>query len=251
MRKKQKGVVTLLILFMFSGLTACGTGTALQPDPSKTLGDSEIPSAAAAQTYVENDCSLPKRVSYKEYEAFGLQFDEGKNELFFDGELVRYFYDGVELSDGAASVCCEYLNKKGTVDVYTVREPVTNQDGSMNPLGKLTGIERYSQDEFDRRDLSDLYGSSDAVTYATGFYDPTAESFTERFAKYREFGIEYVEAQNASGAGNIYYHGKPVNAFLDIAPDGGTFTFQSADGGEINVKTVYENGKITGVEEVQ
>ena len=252
MRKKRTGFAVLLLISMSCCLTACGTASAnSQSVPGELTNTPETTTAGVAQTYVEQNSAPQKQVSYKEYEAFGLQYDESKDELYFDGELVRYFYDGVDLSDGAASVYCDYLNEKGTVDIYTIREQVVKDDGSEDPFGKLAGIERYSQEEFDNRDLSDFYGPSNAVTYVTGYFDPTAESFTDRFAKYKEFGIEYVEAEDASGAGNIYYNGNLVNNFLDISPNGGTFSFHSADGGKINVQTIYENEKVVGVEEVK
>ena len=64
-------------------------------------------------------------------------------------------------------------------------------------------------------------------------------------------GIEYVESENASGTGNIYYNGKLVKYFLDLSPSGDVFTFQSTDGGSINVQTIYENDKIVGVKEME
>ncbi len=80
--------------------------------------------------------------SYSVYAPYGLHFNEAKNELMFEKELVRYFYDGVDLGDGMAAVRCDYLNENGAVDVHTVREPAANGDGSIDPFGKLLGIER-------------------------------------------------------------------------------------------------------------
>ena len=45
------------------------------------------------------------------------------------------------------SVYCEFLNEKGTIDLYATRKPTDNEDGSIDPFGELTGIERYSQEE--------------------------------------------------------------------------------------------------------
>lgn len=190
--------------------------------------------------------------SYSEYEAFGLRYDGGKDELYFDGELVRYFYDGVTLSDGGESVYCDFLNERGVVDVHSVREAGANEDGSVDPFGELVGIERYSQEEFDRRDLANLHGGpSEAVSEAYGADDPSARSFSEIFERCAAFGIEYVEAEDASGAGNVYYDGQLVKSFVDVSPAGGTFTFNSADGGDIDVRTVYdEGGSLAGVERI-
>lgn len=141
----------------------------------------------------------------------------------------------------------DHLNEKGTVDVHTTWAPIQNADGSINPFGVLTGIERYSQQEFDNRDFSNFYGSLEAVTMADGTYDPNAKTFTDIFAKYKQFGVEYVEANTGSGAGNVYYNGQLVNGFSDVTPEGGAFSFHSANGGAVNVQTVYENGILVGV----
>ena len=249
----QKGVAALLLLTMPCGLAACGTAAAAQVVTDKVSSTSEVASSSVGQTYVymEQHDLPPKQVSYQEYEKFGLKYDESKNELYFDGELVRYFYDGVDVADGVQSVYCEFLNENGTVDIHTTRETIKNADGSVNPFGRLTGIERYSQEEFDNRDLSSFYDAPGGSVYVSGFYDPTAESFADRFDKYKEFGIEYVESENASGTGNIYYNGKLVKYFLDLSPSGDVFTFQSTDGGSINVQTIYENDKIVGVKEME
>lgn len=107
----------------------------------------------------------------------------------------------------------------------------------------------YSQEEFDQRDFSDFYGPSEPVAYAVGSDDPTVKSFFDRFAPYKAFGIEYVEAQSVSGRGNVYYNGQLVDTFIDITPADGVFSFQSADGGGIKVQTVYDpDGALTGVQ---
>lgn len=149
-----------------------------------------------------------------------------------------------------------------------------NADGSYDPMGPLTGLEKYSQAEFDARSF--LPSSLEAVTYAsediawqtketqeqpiiqtTYAMDGTSEaepgtSFAERFEKYAFFGITYKEAKGTSGAGNVYYNGQLVSQFADLTPDGGAFTFSSAKQGGIKVKTVYDShGKLTGVETVE
>lgn len=254
MKKISKGVAALLFLVMLCGLVACGALTTVQPAPPNQLSNtSKTASPIVEQSYVyveRND--LPKKsVSYQEYERFGLKYDESKNELYFDGELVRYFYDGVDVDSSTKSVYCEFLNENGTVDIHTTRNTIKNGDGSIDPFGPLTGIERYSQEEFDNRDLSSFYDAPGVPVHVSGFYDPTGETFADRFAKYKKFGIKYVEAENGSSTGNVYYNGKLVKTFLDLSPSGGVFTFLSTDGGSIKVQTIYENDKVVGVEEIK
>ena len=99
-------------------------------------------------------------------------------------------------------------------------ERVQNDDGSVNLMGSLTGLEKYSQDEFDARTFD--APSLDTLTYAY-------QGFTR----------------------NVYYNRQLVSQFADLTPSGGAFTFYSAEQGGITVKTVYDNnGILTGVEAV-
>lgn len=181
------------------------------------------------------------------YRSFGLTYNETEKEMYFNGKLVRYFIDGVDIENSKA-VVYDFLNEKGVVDVHTIREATQNEDGSINPIGRLVGIEEDSKAEFDNRDITAQTGVQEAVAY--GHTDGAGGStFEEVFSKYKDYGITYVEAANASGAGNVYYNGQLVNKFSDVTPDGGTFSFQSREKGGINVRTVYgSDGKITGIE---
>lgn len=227
------------------------SGTILDSErtPVSVSASDEKTIADAIQTNAEPDSEPVIPISYEEYERFGLKYDQSKNELYYGGEPVRYFYDGVVLFDGAEIIRCEFLNENGTVDVHTTWLPTENGDGSIEPFSSLTGLERYSQEEFDKRDFSDFYGTSAPVTCVSENWDPTAESFSDRFEKYKKFGIEYIESETACGAGTVYYNGQPAAAFIDILPDGGIFSFHSAAGGEFNVKTVYDrDGNLAGIE---
>ena len=248
----KSGFAIMLIALLPCGLTACGTTESIHAQANEPANLSESDSEITyAESFVEQAPAQRTPVDYTIYESFGLQYDKAKNELQFEGELVRYFYDGGNLYDEMGSVYCEYLNEKGTVDVYATRKPTDNGDGSVDPFGELTGIERCSQEEFAKRDLSKFYDFSEEVTSASGNNDPAAKTFAERFGAYKEFGIEYVEAQDAGGIGNVYYNGQLVNTFTDKSPNGGTFSFHSTDGGEIRVQTIYDNkGKLAGMEEI-
>lgn len=190
----------------------------------------------------------------KAYSAFGLTYDAAEDAMYFNGRLVRYFLDGVDIGEGMASVY-EFLNEDGVVDVHTLREAVMNADGSADPLGKLTGIEAYSQEAFDSRDISALKNTGAQVVYAFAADGDSGgdsgETFGERFARYRDFGITYVEAEGAGGAGNVYWNGQPVCRFIDVDPAGGVFSFTSDQQGGLCARTVYDgDGTLRGVEAV-
>lgn len=243
--KKRTGA----LIFCLALVGTLGTGAAFAAN-SPTTSEAQTTYVVTAEN--EQSQSVLKTPTEKEliaeYGSYGISFDK-KNKIYFDNELVRYFFDGVDLGDNTASVRYEYLNEEGTVDVHTVRNPINNGDGSINPFGDLTGIVKYSQEEFKQRNLEDLKGSSDPVTYATGGVSG-GETFAQKFAEYKDFGIEYKE-QQGSGRGNVYYNGQLVKKFVDENKDGGVFTYQSVESGEIFVHTVYDaNGKLIGVEKL-
>ncbi len=185
-----------------------------------------------------------------DYEAHGMTYDAAKNAFYFDGKLVRYFFDGYTLENGVATIY-DHVNEHGVVDVHTVRQATRNADGSIDPGGKLAGIEAYSQEEFDSRVIMNPAMIQEATT--VGFVGSNSgTTFEERFEKYRDFGITYVEAPKTSGRGNVYLSGQLVSRFADVSPDGSAFSFTSADIGGITVQTIYDDsGNLVGVESVQ
>ncbi len=189
------------------------------------------------------------------YGDFGISFDKDGNMLY-NGELIRVFADGYEIeSDMWASVYV-YYNDQGTVDVSTKREPTLNDDGSTDPAGKLVGLVKATPEEFESKKFGFLLEDAgneaitllDPLTTSSVFgYESNGRTFAEIFSKYAEFGIEYKG--NDGGGGNVYFNGELVKVFADVTPEGGAFSFTSKDGGNFNVKTVYdENGKLIGVE---
>ncbi|WP_073026604.1 hypothetical protein [Lutispora thermophila] len=168
--------------------------------------------------------------------------------MYFNDELVRYFWDGVESGNNASIVNYEYLNEDGVIDVHTIRKVEDNGDGSINPFGDLIGIVKYTQEEFAQRNLDDLKGYYNPVTYVMGDVTSEGKTFAEMFAEYKAFGIEYKELQE-NGRGNVYYNGQLVKKFIDENKAGGIFTYESVDGGQITVHTIYDQkGKLIGVE---
>lgn len=185
------------------------------------------------------------------YNQYGISFDQN-GKMLFNGKLIRYFWDGVDLEEGSSASYYDYFNKTGTVDVYTIRTTINNGDGSIDPFGDLTNIVAYSQKEFDERDLSSF--KKEPGIEATAIFDNSlaisskGETFAEKFSKYIDYGITYKEVKNSS-IGNVYYNNQLIKTFIDEGKNG-IFTFQSKDGnGKINVYAVYnKSGKLIGVE---
>lgn len=88
----------------------------------------------------------------EEYGKFGVTYDATDGQWYFNGEKVRYFWDiltsnGESLGGGKFNGAIRTLgNGNGTVDIYTVRDYQNLNDFGN---GTLTGIEKYSQEEFD------------------------------------------------------------------------------------------------------
>ncbi len=200
--------------------------------------------------------SISKEELFSKYSAYGISFNKA-GEMLYKGETVRLFCDGVEIDNGFASRYT-YLNEKGTVDVFTKYERTDNGDGSFDPFGKFLGLKKSSPEEFDQRDIS-LYSSSSETAYteeaaadsSAVASDVKGETISEKFLKYKRYGIEYREKKPGSGAGNVYYNGETVKKFADISPNGSAFTYTSKDGGKINVYALYDNnGVLCGVKKI-
>lgn len=103
----------------------------------------------------------------KEYEEFGLTYDAKEDQWYFEGEKVRYFQDvltsnGENLTKGGfhGSLRTSW-SEGGTVDVYTVRDHANpNASGD----GTLTGVEKFSQEEFDEHTRSCTAAQSSSGT---------------------------------------------------------------------------------------
>lgn len=183
------------------------------------------------------------------YCEFGISFDENEN-MSFNDELVRYFWDGVEIDKNTGTTRYEYFNEDGTVDVFTNRKVIDNGDGSINPFGDLIGLEKSSQKDFNNRDINKLQNPVNPVVIYEGNYNGSKDcvTFAELMKRFEPYGITYEVG--GYYIGNIYYNGILVNRFSDTKPDGSVTQLESKDGGEINVVAVYdESGKLTGVKE--
>ncbi len=151
-------------------------------DPSgKLVGVKEFSEAEFAARDIEAIKNLPSNVALtgyppsekefeeraKEYEAFGVTYDIKNDQWYFNGEKVRFFRDvrtsnGEDLTGGKFKGAIRTLGSAdGTVDIYTVRD-FARPDASGN--GTLTGVEKYSQAEFDEHTQREIQSSSGFCT---------------------------------------------------------------------------------------
>lgn len=281
----------------------------------------------------EEEASINAEKEYeqlsKEYAALGVTEDE-KGNLYYNGELVRFFLDGYEQKGegGGENQISRYTyyNDKGTVDVHTVYDDLRQKDGSTELFGKLIDIVPYSEEEFAARSeewqesQKTLYEGEENIAYEASYntysgdktpeattsvaeavliesadvelseteYDngrsvseftveavetnveatgetsvggvteaveseentaDTGRSHADIFAQYAKWGITYEEND---GKRNVYLNGELVGLFVDVDKNNQrTFTFESSDGGDLVVGTIYDkNGRLYGVKEI-
>lgn len=196
-----------------SPAAAGDSGTALA-----AAGESPVISATAFSEDGQGDREVPQAERFSPYAPFGLQYDAGKNELRFDGELVRWFEDYYPLSEDGAQAGLDFFNENGAVDVYAVRdrsELVRAEDGSYDPAGTLTGVEAFSEEAFAARDVEALRHPA-PVTAVAGDTELTEEERRAMAEDYAPFGVTYD-----AGADQWYYNGEKVCFFRDVLTSNG------------------------------
>lgn len=106
----------------------------------------------------------------QEYAPFGLTYDAKEDQWYLGDEKVRFCRD-VLISNGESLTSGKFKGalrtfesaKGGTIDIYTIRDFA---NPNANGYGTLTGIEKYSQTEFDEHTQSsnEVQSSSGSCT---------------------------------------------------------------------------------------
>ncbi len=152
------------------------------------------------------------------YEPFGLRYDAEKDELRFDGQLVRWFEDYYPLSEDGAQAGNDFFNEDGVVDVYAVRdrsELTRRADGSYDPSGTLVGVEAFSEEAFAARDVEAIRNPA-PVTAVTGDGEGSKEELNAIAEGYAPFGVTYDAEED-----QWYFNGEKVCFFRDVLTSNG------------------------------
>lgn len=189
----------------------------------------------------EKNKNLDYKALFTEYKGHGISYDKDGN-LYWNGQLVRIFVDGVEYEGGFFSQY-EHYDPDGTVDLHTVRERKDNGDGSYDPMGKLVRIEEFEPDQMFmdaldcQREMNRIQAEADARTES-------------ELAPYLEFGLTYsFERFQKSNWLRMTWNGQPVRSLFD--PERQLWACNSLGTKGLNLEAVYENGKLTGLRESQ
>ncbi|MCM1277326.1 MAG: M56 family metallopeptidase [Lachnospiraceae bacterium] len=117
--------------------------------------------------------SISKEELLERFGNFGISFNS-EDKMLYNGEPVRYFFDGCEVENGGFATRYAWFDENGVVDVYTIYETAANGNVNADPFGKLVGLRKASQEEFDALHFA-FKISSDALSEGTYVTSSTFE----------------------------------------------------------------------------
>lgn len=240
------------------------TARAFSSTISETVAVTEEAVESAVTTTISHtplDSYTTENRSYDEYAQYGLSYDAAKDDLYYQGKLVRLFTDGYPIGDYGYCMI-EHFDEDGTVDVKASRDlsAVTrNPDGSYDPSGKLLGLRVTSDADFAARDLTEWTKPTMSTVSSEG--EPMSPQDKQIFyAPYADLGLNYDVSRDI-----LSYQGQTVRRFLDVQQSNGesfsggrfagTMTQISQDYGDVDVTILRDytqpdaegNGKVIGV----
>ena len=216
---KRIALCTAAMLLMIS-LAGCGATPQNIKGQNERAGEETSLSADAvkASGSSSNDQSSSftrKEKMYAPYEEFGMHYDAEKDELTYNGKLVRWFEDFYSIN-GKDMAGLNFLNENGTVDVHAVRDlenTLKSADGSVDPSGTLIGLKEFTQQEFDARDIEALKNSTSVAMAGAPLED---SEIAKLVAEYEAFGVTYDAEKD-----QWYFNGEEVRYFRDVLTSNG------------------------------
>lgn len=171
-----------------------------------------------------------KRSGADGYLEFGLSLDMESN-LVYNGELVRYFIDGVtydfhdgdcmldrDLADRQSELCAyiyEYYNPEGTVDLYTVYAEQEREDSNPRGLGNLIGIKEFEPSVLEGKQFQLV----DIEEREQRKQEEEVLSWDEKLEKLdalKEYGVTYEKIDEGI---QMHYQGYLVNRLVYAGAD--------------------------------
>ncbi|MCH5269666.1 MAG: hypothetical protein J1E83_02860 [Lachnospiraceae bacterium] len=230
MKRQIQFILTLCVVMLLGCLAGCGQRASqdgsIATGPralSETTNVSAPVLVMVAENGEKNDASYGEQ--FKPYEQFGMTYDANKNELYYNGKLVRWFEDYYPIADNSLAGN-DFFNENGAVDVYAVRDLssfVRFDDGSFDPSGKLAGLKEFSEEEFDARDIDAIKNPKPEIAI-TG--DPVSDDVINTWLiEYKDFGVTYDKDND-----QWYFNGEKVRYFRDVLTSNG----ESLTGGKFH-----------------
>lgn len=196
-------------------LAACLAGCAA---PAEAWGSAAGGSPVALSEDGGENREASQAELFLPYAPFGLRYDAEKDELWFGGQLVRWFEDYYPLSGDGAQAGLDFFDENGVVDVYAVRDRgglVRAEDGSYDPAGTLTGVEAFSEEAFAARNVEALRNPS-PITAVAGDGEGSKEELDAIAEGYAPFGVTYD-----AGVDQWHFNGEKVCFFRDVLTSNG------------------------------
>ena len=196
------------------------------------------------------------------YVDFGMTMDT-RSHLLYNGELVRYFIDGVtydfhdgdcmldrDLADRQSERCAylyEYYNPEGTVDLYAVYAEQEREDSSPRGLGNLIGIEEFEPSVLEGKTFKTLdLQQRDEDTQNGRHLSWTL--MARKLDALEEYGVTYEEV----GEGiQMYYDGYLANSLMYSDNDVPHYTFTSVPQESARRATLAINVDVSSSGEVE
>lgn len=219
-KNKEKIVLYIAAMLLIISMAGCG---AISQDnkgqneiaKEKTNVFADVVKVSGSSSNDRSSSFTQKEKLYAPYEEFGMYYDAEKDELTYNGKLVRWFEDFYSIN-GKEMAGLNFLNENGTVDVYAIRDFENTSeyaDGSVDPSGMLIGLKEFSQQEFDARDI-EANKNGQSVTSEGKLR--SAEETTKLVEEYKAFGLTY-DANNDQ----LFFNGEKVRYFQDVLTSNG------------------------------
>ncbi len=218
-----------------------------QGETANEAGDGALPSSAdegATGTPVAESASdsAGDGVDTTDYTAlapYGLERDAATGSLRYNGETVRYFWDGVDYGDGTYATFSLYCNTAGTVDVGTVRTAPRGTAVSDPTQTELVGVQEltpaqaaYVADAVDGGTGAAENPAADTRSAATADGAAEAGAGDATRVTYRTSGSADVAEEDAVAVVDYYLTTGPSDeAVEEYAADDATTFENAADGG--------------------
>lgn len=182
--------------------------------------------------------------SEEEFKARSEEWKEAEQTIYEGEENIAYetvysSYSGDKTSEATTSVAEAVL-----IDHVDTELSETDCDNGCSVSEFIEAVET----SIEATDETGISGVAEAVGSEENTAD-TGRSYADIFAQYAKWGITYEEND---GKRDVYLNGELVGLFVDVDKNSQrTFTFESSDGGDLIVGTIYDkNGRLYGVKEI-
>lgn len=211
---------------------------------SKTINGSEDVMLASGEIWKSDETP-----STDEYKPFGIVLNKNDNALYYNGQKILYFEDGVDVGGGGWCSRYTYYREDGTASLRTVRQALENPDGSIDPFGPIVHVELLTAEETERQ-IEAYRAAGEQQTAAYASEDNFAET-EELLRLYTPFGLKY-RIDLVSGQLRMEYAGRQVHSISDTQAGlwiANNMRGTDLDSDAIDLEAVYENGEIAGLRE--